>query len=59
MPSAPPTTQASCSQVSDRANAEARRLSGTSRWMIASSETLPSALVTAETSTTTAAMAKL
>ena len=49
IPSAPPTTQAICSHVSERANADARRLSGTSRWMIASSDTLPSALVTAAT----------
>src|SRR5215203_6737335 len=58
MPKAPPITQASCSNVSDRANAEARRLSGTSRWMIASSETLPSALVTADTRATTAAIGR-
>src|SRR5918997_435215 len=59
MPSAPPTTQDSCSTVSERANAEARRLSGTSRWMIASSATLPSALATAATPATRAAVAKL
>ena len=59
MPIAPPTTQLSCRMVSDFANAEARSDSGTSRWMIASSATLPSALVTAATPATSAAMGKL
>ena len=42
MPIAPPTTHDSCSSVSDRANAEVRTASATSRWMIASSDSLPS-----------------
>ena len=52
-------TQANWSTVSERANAEARRLSGTSRWMTASSDTFPSALVIAATRATTTAIAKL
>ena len=42
MPIAPPTTQDSCSSVSDRANAEVRTASGTSRCTMASSDSLPS-----------------
>ena len=44
MPHPPPITQASCSTVSDRANTDVRTVSGTSRWIIASSESLPSEL---------------
>ena len=43
-PSAPPDTQASCSTVSERPNAEARDSSGRSRWTTASRPTLASAL---------------
>ena len=42
MPMPPPTTQDSCSTVSDRANADVRTASGTSRCTMASSESLPS-----------------
>ena len=59
MPSAPPNTQASCSSVSDRANAEARSDSGTSRWTIASRATLPSPLAIAATSATSPAIGRL
>ena len=40
MPMPPPTTQAICSSVSDRAKAEVRTSSGTSRWISASSDSL-------------------
>ncbi len=40
----PPTTQHSWSSVSDRANVPARRRSGISRWISASSESLPERL---------------
>ena len=43
-PSAPPNTQASCSTVSERPNADARDSSGRSRWITASRQTLASAL---------------
>ena len=56
-PSAPPVTQASCSTVSERPNAEARDSSGRSRWITASRLTLASALAAAPTSPTTAAVA--
>ena len=39
-PNAPPTTQESCSAVSERANAELRVSSATSRWMTASRPSL-------------------
>ena len=55
-PSAPPNTQASCSTVSERPNAEARDSSGRSRWITASRHTLASALPVAPTSPTTAAV---
>jgi hypothetical protein len=58
-PSPPPATQASCSQVSERANADARWASGTSRCTIASRAALPSALATAATPATSAAIGRL
>ena len=42
MPMKPPTTQDSWSSVSERANVPARCRSGTSRWISASSDSLPS-----------------
>ena len=41
MPMPPPITQESWSRVSERAKAEVRLRSGTSRWMVASREILP------------------
>ena len=52
----PPDTQASCSTVSERPNAEARERSGRSRCTTASSATLASALHVAATSAVTAAV---
>ena len=46
MPMNPPITQDSWSSVSERAKAEVRWRSGTSRWMVASSESLPIAWAT-------------
>ena len=40
-PSAPPSTHASCNDVSERPNADVRTASSTSRWMIASRPSLP------------------
>ena len=41
MPMKPPTTQESWSRVSDFAKVPARRRSGISRWISASSDSLP------------------
>ncbi len=42
MPMKPPSTQDSCSSVSERAKVLARVCSGTSRWISESSDSLPS-----------------
>ncbi len=44
MPIAPPNTQATCNSVSERANADVRTSSGTSRWISASRESFRRAL---------------
>lgn len=59
MPIAPPTTQDIWSSVSERAKADVRTSSGTSRWIIASSDSFDSAWVNPATAASAATITVL